>query len=169
MALRQLSGLLARTCGWPCTQSTALQQCGLLSLHTGHTFVAAADSSTAAARNQPGASTSHSSSHGGSSALPLHGPQLQQARGFASGGRGLVPSRKPAIKKPARHQWHYCAPDYDPMLPKPSNPLPPYAPPRAHLKDYKAAFRAQMPQHHRNRCAPHSSQGSRALGRCHGP
>ncbi|GBF92183.1 hypothetical protein Rsub_05265 [Raphidocelis subcapitata] len=73
------------------------------------------------------------------------------ARGYATGGRGLVPNRKPAVKKPARHQWHYCAPDYDPMLPHPSQPLPPYAPPRAHQKDYAAIFSAQMPVHHRNK------------------
>ncbi|KAI8467254.1 MAG: hypothetical protein J3K34DRAFT_523859 [Monoraphidium minutum] len=82
-----------------------------------------------------------------------NGQQQQQLRGFASLPRGLVPSRKPAVKKPARHQWHYCASDYDPMLPHPRDPLPPYAPPRAHAKDYRAAFRTQLPKHGRNRRA----------------
>lgn len=79
--------------------------------------------------------------------------QHQQQRAYASGGRGLVPSRKPAVKKPARHQWHYCAVDYDPMLPHPDQPLPPYAPPSAHMKNYKAVVATQMPKHHRNRWA----------------
>ena len=65
--------------------------------------------------------------------------------------RGLLRSRKPAVKRPARHQWHYCAPDYDPMLPHPRAPLPPYAPPRAHLTDYGAALRAALPAHRRGR------------------
>jgi hypothetical protein len=38
------------------------------------------------------------------------------------------------------------------LLPVPKQPLPPYAPPRAHLKDYRAVFAEGKPKHHRNRC-----------------
>ncbi|KIZ01278.1 hypothetical protein MNEG_6686, partial [Monoraphidium neglectum] len=108
-------------------------------------MAAAHTSASAAMQQQQSASTSSGSGSDGS-AVP---GSWQQLRTYATGGRGLVPSRKPAVKKPARHQWHYCAVDYDPMLPKPSQPLPPYAPPRAHLKDYKAIFNSQMPRHNR--------------------
>jgi hypothetical protein len=108
-----------------------------------------------------GAGTSSARPAGARSAL-----QPQPARGYATGGRGLVlPSRKPAVKKPARHQWHYCAPDYDPMLPHPSQPLPPYAPPRAHQKDYAAVFSAQMPRHHRNQCVEGGGAGVNSRAR----
>jgi hypothetical protein len=77
---------------------------------------------------------------------------------FWNGLSSKIQSRKPAIKRPARHQWHYCSPDYDPMEPVPEQHLPPYASARAHSKDYGAIFAAGMPKHNRNRwvgiCTP---------------
>jgi len=64
-----------------------------------------------------------------------------------------IKSRKPAIKHPARHQWRYCAPDYDPMEPFEARPLPPYASWRAQLKDYNKIYHETKPQFRRNRCA----------------
>jgi hypothetical protein len=75
----------------------------------------------------------------------------QQKSIFWNGLSSDIPSRKPAIKRPARHQWHYCNPNYDPMEQVPEQQLPPYAPARAHSKDYRAIFLAGMPKHHRNR------------------
>lgn len=48
---------------------------------------------------------------------------------------GAKQGRKPAIKRPARHQWHYCNPYYDPNRPLPAQMLPPHAPPSAHEVD----------------------------------
>lgn len=64
-----------------------------------------------------------------------------------------IKGRKPAIKRPARHQWRYCAPDYDPMEPFEARPLPPYASWRAQLKDYNKIYHETKPQFWRNRCA----------------
>jgi hypothetical protein len=75
----------------------------------------------------------------------------QQRSIFWNGLSSQIQSRKPAIKRPARHQWHYCNPAYDPMEPLPEQHLPPYAPDRAHSKDYRAIFLDNMPKHHRNR------------------
>lgn len=63
-----------------------------------------------------------------------------------------ISSRHPAIKYPARHQWRYCAEDYDPMEPVPKQQLPPYAPVRAHSKDYRKIYFQTRPQFHRGRC-----------------
>eukprot|EP00775_Hariotina_reticulata_P009959 gene9959-10114_t len=62
-----------------------------------------------------------------------------------------IKSRKPAIKRPARHQWHYCNPDYDPMEPLPEQPLPPYASARAHTKNYRQLYFDGRPEHRRRR------------------
>jgi len=63
-----------------------------------------------------------------------------------------IPNRKPAIKRPAPHQWHYCNIDYVPGSPPPKNPLPPWAPDKAYLKDYKAIFLKTRPWRGTNRC-----------------
>jgi len=55
-------------------------------------------------------------------------------------------SRKPAIKKPSAHQWHFCDADYDPMAPLPKAGLPHYAPPWARGKDYAAGFQRGKPE-----------------------
>lgn len=68
---------------------------------------------------------------------------------FHNDGVSKIPSRKPAIKRPARHQWRYCDVNYDPMEPRPKQFLPPYAPPRAHQKDYRAIYFAEKPLHNR--------------------
>jgi hypothetical protein len=61
------------------------------------------------------------------------------------------PSRKPAVLKPALHQWHLCSPLYDPAAPPPKQHLPPYAPERAKKKDYRAMMLASKPvSFHRN-------------------
>lgn len=61
-------------------------------------------------------------------------------------------NRKPAIKSPAAHQWHFCNADYDPMQKLPENKLSYYAPPWARAKDYRAINFAQKPvQSGRNR------------------
>ncbi|WIA11093.1 hypothetical protein OEZ85_011238 [Tetradesmus obliquus] len=70
---------------------------------------------------------------------------------FWNGLESNIPSRKPAIKSPKRHQWHYCNPAYDPMEPLPEQYLPPYASDRAHSKNYRSIFYSNMPKHHRNR------------------
>lgn len=53
-------------------------------------------------------------------------------------------SRKPAIKNPSRHQWHFCVPTYCGEKP-PKNPLPPFAPLAAKLKDYFAIYIKHKP------------------------
>lgn len=60
--------------------------------------------------------------------------------------RSYIPSRKPGIKRPAPHQWHYCDVNYDPMAPLPKNHLPPYAPPAAHDKDYHRIYEEGRPK-----------------------
>eukprot|EP00879_Flechtneria_rotunda_P016919 GHRR01017712.1.p1 GENE.GHRR01017712.1~~GHRR01017712.1.p1 ORF type:complete len:169 (+),score=55.36 GHRR01017712.1:258-764(+) len=70
---------------------------------------------------------------------------------LANGLSSRIRSRKPAIKHPARHQWHVCLPGYDPMQPVPEQPLPPYAPAARHQKNYREIFLQEMPKHHRNR------------------
>jgi hypothetical protein len=74
---------------------------------------------------------------------------------FTNGLSSKIRSRKPAIKAPARHQWRFCAEDYDPMAPFPAKglaqDLPPYAPLRAHAKDYKQIYRETRPKFHRGR------------------
>eukprot|EP00955_Chlamydomonas_euryale_P013435 144864-Chlamydomonas_euryale.AAC.4 len=48
------------------------------------------------------------------------------------------PGRKPAIKRPQRHQWFFCNPRYDPHEPMPRRILPPHAPPSAaHVDDWR--------------------------------
>lgn len=69
---------------------------------------------------------------------------------FLNKGVSNIVSRKPAIKRPKRHQWHYCNPEYDPMDPLPQQHLPPYAPAPAFQKDYRAIYYAEKPLHHRN-------------------
>lgn len=68
---------------------------------------------------------------------------------FYNGAQSRIKSRKPAIKRPARHQWHYCNPNYDPWDPLPKQNLPPYAPPSAFQKDYRAIYFAEKPLHNR--------------------
>jgi len=53
--------------------------------------------------------------------------------------------RKPAIKKPQRHQWHFCNPNYDPAERLPKSILPPHAPPSAAAINDWARYRAGMP------------------------
>jgi hypothetical protein len=84
---------------------------------------------------------------------------------FWNGLSSKIGSRKPAIKRPARHQWHYCSLDYDPMEPLPEQYLPPYAPARAHSKNYGAVFAAGMPKHNRNRWVGIGRQCSVAAGK----
>eukprot|EP00878_Enallax_costatus_P013159 GHUV01013756.1.p2 GENE.GHUV01013756.1~~GHUV01013756.1.p2 ORF type:complete len:284 (+),score=104.59 GHUV01013756.1:3353-4204(+) len=68
---------------------------------------------------------------------------------FFNNGVSKIRSRKPSIKRPKRHQWHYCSPDYDPMDDLPQQYLPPYAPPHAFQKDYRAIYFAEKPLHNR--------------------
>lgn len=74
---------------------------------------------------------------------------------FTNNLSSKIRSRKPAIKAPARHQWRFCAEDYDPMEPFPerglAQDLPPYAPLRAHTKNYKQIYRETRPKFHRKR------------------
>ncbi len=56
-------------------------------------------------------------------------------------------SRKPAIKRPKRHQWHFCNPAYDPNQPLPPKILPPHAPPAARQQDEWEAYRRLRPTH----------------------
>lgn len=74
-----------------------------------------------------------------------------------AGRRAAVASRKPAVKKPARHQWHYCDPSYDPSVAPPPPPAnvraPPYAPLWAQARDYRQAFLAAAPAAPRGRGA----------------
>lgn len=62
--------------------------------------------------------------------------------------RAHIPSRKPAVKKPSAHQWHYCDVNYDPMAPLPLNKVPPYAPAWAQKKEYNRIFWEQYPTKH---------------------
>ena len=82
-----------------------------------------------------------------------HAGLTQSAVASYSSSRPTVQfeSRKPAIKKPARHQWFYCAKDYDPMEPPPAQPLPPYAPAKARQKDYFQAYFQVRPKFQRGR------------------
>jgi len=65
--------------------------------------------------------------------------------------RAAVASRKPAVKRPARHQWHYCDPAYDPAAAAPNPPppanvrAPPFAPARAQATDFRRAFLDSAP------------------------
>ncbi|KAF5838135.1 hypothetical protein DUNSADRAFT_3330 [Dunaliella salina] len=61
---------------------------------------------------------------------------------------GRQQGRKPAIKRPARHQWHYCNPNYDPQHPLPPKMLTPYTPATNLQQDEWQVFRTQK-QHHR--------------------
>jgi hypothetical protein len=71
--------------------------------------------------------------------------------------RAAVASRKPAVKKPARHQWHYCDPAYDPSVAPPPPPAnvraPPFAPLWAQARDYRQAFLDAAPKPPRGRGA----------------
>lgn len=66
----------------------------------------------------------------------------------------LFQNRKPAVKRPAAHQWRFCDANYDPMTPAaPDSRLPHYAPPWARKKDYRALDFEHKPVHSgRNRC-----------------
>jgi hypothetical protein len=92
-------------------------------------------------------------------------PGKQRLPVFWNGLSSKIGSRKPAIKRPARHQWHYCSLDYDPMEPVPEQYLPPYAPARAHSKNYGAIFAAGMPKHNRNRWVGIGRQCNVAAGK----
>ncbi|KAJ9518884.1 hypothetical protein QJQ45_026271, partial [Haematococcus lacustris] len=61
---------------------------------------------------------------------------------------GQKASRRPAIKKPARHQWHFCNPNYDKHQPLPAKMLPPHAPPSAERLDEWKLFK-QLSANHR--------------------
>jgi hypothetical protein len=78
---------------------------------------------------------------------------LYRATMFQNKLSSSIKSRKPAIKFPARHQWEFCAEDYDPMARNPSGPqpLPPYAPLKAYTKRYPKIFHETRPKFHRNR------------------
>eukprot|EP00798_Chlamydomonas_sp_ICE-L_P014503 gene14503-20530_t len=60
---------------------------------------------------------------------------------------GAKAGRKPAIKKPRRHQWYYCNPNYDPNLPVSSERkrMVPFAPPTASMTDDQRAFKETKP------------------------
>jgi hypothetical protein len=60
---------------------------------------------------------------------------------------GSAQSRKPAVKKPKRHQWLFCNPNYDPHAPLPPKPLPPHAPGTAQLRDERHTFAQLLPAH----------------------
>lgn len=117
------------------TQQLALQQQAVLQRHFYSTLVPT--------EQQQAAEVQHQKGEQGAQPPPFFWNNLSSK----------IQSRKPAIKRPARHQWHYCSPDYDPMMPKPMQHLPPFAPARAHEKDYRAVMLAGMPKHHRNRYA----------------
>lgn len=55
-------------------------------------------------------------------------------------------SRKPAIKRPSRHQWHFCNPNYDRSQPLPDKMLTPYDPPTAALQDEWQTYRRLLSQ-----------------------
>ncbi|GAX84994.1 hypothetical protein CEUSTIGMA_g12415.t1 [Chlamydomonas eustigma] len=59
---------------------------------------------------------------------------------------GKKKGRKPAIKRPQRHQWLFCNPKYDAHAPLPSKILPPHAPPSAADVDDRRLFRASLGQ-----------------------
>jgi hypothetical protein len=73
-----------------------------------------------------------------------------------------IPNRKPAIKNPARHQWFFCAVDYDPMELPPKQLLPPYAPRSAHGKDYRRIYVDNKPPNRGRRYA--GQQGRMGVG-----
>lgn len=60
---------------------------------------------------------------------------------------GRRAGRKPAIKRPARHQWHYCNPGYSADHPLPPKMLTPFAPPSTLQQDEWQVFRAARPHH----------------------
>lgn len=66
--------------------------------------------------------------------------------------RGNQRSRKPAIRKPARHQWHFCDPTYSPHEPLPPKALTPFTPPTNLRQDEWQLFRAQ--QAHSRQASP---------------
>lgn len=53
---------------------------------------------------------------------------------------GKQSGRRPAIKNPARHQWYFCNPNYDPHTKPPRKLLTPFAPPTAQYLDDWAAY-----------------------------
>lgn len=57
---------------------------------------------------------------------------------------GRTPGRKPAIKRPQRHQWYFCNPNYDALRPLPRRILPPHAPPSAAEVDDWRLFQARL-------------------------
>ncbi len=63
---------------------------------------------------------------------------------------GKRPSRKPRIKRPQRHQWHFCNPLYDPNQPLPPKILTPHAPFNAREQDDREVYKRLFP-HHRQR------------------
>jgi hypothetical protein len=93
---------------------------------------------------------------------------LYRAPMFQNKLSSRIKSRKPAIKYPARHQWQFCAEDYDPMALSSSapQPLPPYAPLKAYTKDYPRIMQQTMPKFHKNRWALRSlvAQGGKGRG-----
>jgi len=102
----------------------------------------------------PNSSSSASVAENGSSSKLQHHSRSKAALQrpfFWNNLSSKIKSRKPAIKWPARHQWHYCNPDYDPMAPKLEQPLPPYAPERAHHKNYRQLYFDGRPRFRRSR------------------
>ncbi len=83
----------------------------------------------------------------------------------APGPKGArIASRKPALKKPSRHQWFYCDVDYDPLRqPDGFRPLPPYAPEWARAKNYQQIYYKERPKHHRNKWVE-AMDGTSAVG-----
>lgn len=61
---------------------------------------------------------------------------------------GKQQGRKPAIKRPARHQWLYCNPNFDPHHPLPPKMLTPYTPPTNLTQDEWQTYR-NLKQTHR--------------------
>ncbi|PNH03276.1 hypothetical protein TSOC_010681 [Tetrabaena socialis] len=64
---------------------------------------------------------------------------------------GKAPGRKPAIKRPARHQWLYCNPNYDPAAQLPKVLRAPYAPPSASATNDWQTYRHHLQQKPANR------------------
>jgi hypothetical protein len=144
MTLRQLGQRLLGLRPAACSGTSAFAAAGASLTHA-----SAALGGLAAPQPQPVAS----SSGRGAPAGPWC---WEQQHGYAVDARrrAHLPSRKPAIKKPNPHQWHFCDINYDPMTPLPLSRVPPYAPPKAHEKDYREVMLANMPARRTRRCAP---------------
>ncbi|KXZ41686.1 hypothetical protein GPECTOR_320g27 [Gonium pectorale] len=64
---------------------------------------------------------------------------------------GKKQGRKPGIKRPSRHQWLYCNPNYDPAKPLPLTPRSPFAPPEESIASDNATINWHLKQQPENR------------------